>query len=387
MSPWSFSPHGCRGQRGRCRTASIPPAGASDLDWALTDKARGRAHGLPVKGCGRRQTLSTDSALGLASSRRRPEPGAVTALPHQLEPLAELAERQGGVLSRAQARQYAITRHTIRNQIMAQRWQRFGSRVVILHNGPLTTAQRRWGALLHAGPGAALAGLTAAEVDGLAGYPSESIHVVAPIDARVPPLPGLRVHRSRHLGIADVHPLRAPRRTRIARSLVDAAVWAPDDDRACALLAAGVQQRLVQAAALRAVLQRPGRLPRRRLLLLAAGDIEGGSHSLAEIDFIRLCRRHRLPAPDRQALRPDASGRRRWLDADWDAYRTAVEVDGGAHRQVRQWWADLARQNEVVLGGRRVLRFPATVIRLHEDDVAAQLARALRQGGWRGWSK
>jgi hypothetical protein len=48
----------------------------------------------------------------------------------------------------------------------------------------------------------------------------------------------------------DVHPVAIPRRTRIGRSLVDAAIWGPSDRRACAILAAGVQQGLTTASRL-----------------------------------------------------------------------------------------------------------------------------------------
>ena len=40
------------------------------------------------------------------------------------------------------------------------------------------------------------------------------------------------VHRSRVLGADDVHPVRRPPRTRLTRSLLDAAVWSGSDNRA-----------------------------------------------------------------------------------------------------------------------------------------------------------
>lgn len=252
----------------------------------------------------------------------------------------------------------------------------------MLHNGPLAPAQQRWVALLHGGRGAALAGLAAAEVDGLGGYPPSTIDVLVPPDGRVPPYPPMTVHRSRHLDVADVHPLREPRRTRPARSIVDAAVWASSVDRACAVVVAAVQQRLVRPAEVRAVLGRPGALPRRDVLRRALADVEGGSHSLAEIDFVRLCRRAGLPTPTRQVVRVDAQRRRRYLDAAWPEFRVIVEVDGVGHREVRQWVDDLYRGNELVMRGDRVLRFPAITVRLHPDQVLDQLRRALTAGGW-----
>jgi hypothetical protein len=291
-------------------------------------------------------------------------------------------ERQAGALSRPQAAALGIDRHTVRHQVAAGRWQLPTPRVVVLHNGPLTSDQQRWVALLHGGRGAALAGLAAAEVDGLAGYPPSTIDVLVPPDGRVPPYPPMTIHRSRHLDAADVHPLRAPRRTRPARSIVDAAVWATSLDRACALVAAAVQQRLVRPAEVRTVLGRPGALPRRGILTRALADVEGGSHSLAEIDFVRLCRRAGLPTPARQVVRVDPKRRRRYLDAAWPEFRVLVEVDGVGHRDIRQWVDDLYRGNEVMMRGDRVLRFPAIAVRLHPDQVLDQLRRALIAGGW-----
>jgi very-short-patch-repair endonuclease len=182
-----------------------------------------------------------------------------------------------------------------------------------------------------------------------------------------PGLP-LVVHYSRLLGPDDVHPLREPRRTRLARSLVDAAAWAGSDRRAQAVLAAGVQQRLVRPGDLRAVVTGNQRLPRRAMIK-------------ATLDLTRLVRRHRLPRPDRQAPRRDATGRRRWLDAVWETARLIVEVDGIHHLDADQYWADMDRGNDFILDGYRILRFPAFVVRYQADYVAGKIRDALRSPG------
>jgi very-short-patch-repair endonuclease len=109
-----------------------------------------------------------------------------------------------------------------------------------------------------------------------------------------------------------------------------------------------------------------------------------GATSLPEIDFARLCRRYDLPAPDRQVVRRDGSGRRRFLDVYWRAWRLHVEIDGAWHTAAEAWWADMQRQNDLWIAGDRVLRFPAWVIRSRPDDVAAQVRAALGAVGWRG---
>jgi very-short-patch-repair endonuclease len=306
--------------------------------------------------------------------------------------LTELLNSHDGVLSTGTAMKY-LTRDALRWRVSSGRWQQPCRGIVVAHSGPLTEVQALRIAVLWAGPGATLAGLTAARLDGLTGFedrgkpPAERpVHLLVPVSAQMrrarPDLP-LVVHYSRLLGPDDVHPLREPRRTRVARSLVDAAAWAGSDRGAQALLAAGVQQRLARPQDLLAVVTGNVRLPRRAMIRATLDDIAGGAQALSELDLIRLVRRHRLPEPDRQAPRRDSAGRRRWLDAVWEAARVIVEVDGIHHIDATEYWADMDRDNDFTLGGYRVLRFPAFVVRYHGDYVAGKIRAALRSGGRR----
>jgi very-short-patch-repair endonuclease len=226
-------------------------------------------------------------------------------------------------------------------------------------------------------------------MDGLTGFASPGIHVLLPGNRqvrkecmRVPVV----VHRSRLLGTADIHPVRLPPRTRLARSLVDAAAWMATADRARAVLAAGVQQRLVRADDLMTVAGRCVRLRRRSLITATLADIAGGAQALSELDFARLLRRFRIPEPDRQAERRDSCGRRRWLDALWKKARLIVEVDGLWHMDAMAWWDDMRRDNEFTVSGFHVLRFPAFAVRCDPEAVASQIRGALRLGGRGGAS-
>ncbi len=249
------------------------------------------------------------------------------------------------------------------------------------HSGPLTDEEKLWAAILAAGRDAVLAGLTAACLDGLTGFGSPAIHLVIPAARRVrTDLPGVVVHRSRVLGADDVHPARRPPRTRLTRSLLDAAAWSGSDNQARALLAAGVQQRLVRADQLMVALGRFPTLRRHALVVATLADIAGGAQALSELDFARLTRRFGLPAPDRQVMRCDGDGRRRWLDAYWEEARLVVEVDGLWHMEVTAWWADMRRDNDLTISGLRVLRFPAFAVRDQPGVVAAQIRSALDGG-------
>lgn len=294
------------------------------------------------------------------------------------EDLAQLCHRQAGVLT-AESAIRILGRAAVRWRLASGRWQRAADGVLVTHSGPLTDQQRLWVAVLAAGDGAVLAGLTAARLDGLTGFDENRTHLLVPASRRVRKvLPGVVVHRSRLLGQAEVHPARLPPRTRLGRSLVDAAAWAATDRTARAILAAGVQQRLIRVAELGTVVQYSRRVPRRALMRDTLADVAGGAEALSELDFCDLVRRYHLPEPDRQFRRVDGEGYR-WLDAVWEWARLVAEIDGRWHMDVRAWWADMQRDNALTVDGYRVLRFPAFAVRDSPKAVAGQIATALRQ--------
>lgn len=262
------------------------------------------------------------------------------------------------------------------------RWQRPHSGVLVAHCGPLTPGQRLWADLLCAGPGAVVAGATALILHGLRGIDPGPPCLLVPHGRQVTDRRDLRVHSSRRLA-EDVQLQPMPRRTRVARSAVDAARWASSQDQARLFVVAAVQQRLVRPGDVLGVVERLGNVRRRGLIEVTCAELAGGAQTLAEIDFGRLCRRFGLPKVSRQVERRDSRGRRRWLDAYFDEFAMVVEVDGAAHMGARQWWDDLARSNDLTVGGDSVLRFTSWQVREHPADVALVIARALRTRGWR----
>jgi hypothetical protein len=278
----------------------------------------------------------------------------------------------------------ATTRATVAAQLAARRWQLPVDGVVVLHNGVLTPAERELVALAAAPPGAVLGGLTAAAHDGLEGFADDQLTIVVPGASRVPhPLADVRVHWSTKLSEDDVNRGQQPPRTRIARSLLDAASERVAAGRSRSILIAGAQQRLTTAARLDDALQRRGRCRNRAVIRETIGDIRGGVDSLPEREFDQICRRERLPPPTAQRvlLRPDG---RAFLDRSWDEYGVAVEVHGVPHLRVRRWDADCIRQNEIVIAGPRLLVFTSYAVRHQAQVVADQTSRLLRRGGWTG---
>ncbi|MFC4136630.1 endonuclease domain-containing protein [Hamadaea flava] len=297
---------------------------------------------------------------------------------------------QSGVISTRQA-QRLLSPGRVRHLIASKRWRRICRGVLATGDGLLTREAQWWIAVLAAGPSAVLAGLAAAQAGGLSGrWPKrEVIDVLRPASRAAPALlrrmplevPAVKVHRTTALPISD-RQVGRPHRTSMARSLLDAAVWSLSDEDAVSILAAGCQQRLVLPSEVRAVADRFPHCRRHALITGTLELAELGATSPAEIGFVKLCRRHRLPEPQLQVKRRDASGRTRYLDAYFTEFRVHVEIDGAQHLDARAWAADMQRQNDVWIAGDRVLRIPAFLILINPDEVVRQVVAALRAAGW-----
>ncbi len=252
---------------------------------------------------------------------------------------------------------------------------------VITYTGPPTRSSRWWCAVLEVGPTAVLAGATALQAAGMRGVDDTAIHVAAPKSARPRHPRGVVVHETRRLLEGDAVNSGLPR-LRTAVAALFAALWAVSDRQAALYLVAPVQQRLTEPAELAHAAERVRRHPRRSLITAVISDLVTGAESLGELDFAGLCRRAGLPEPTRQRVvrRP---GGRYYLDVEWEQWGVAVEIDGAAHRDAETWVEDAWRQNEVVITGRVVLRFPQVTIRVDPDRVMAQTRSALIRRGWR----
>jgi hypothetical protein len=299
--------------------------------------------------------------------------------PSSRRPLAALVDLQDSVTTRRQLRDLGYDDDAIRAHVAAKRWQCHGRSVVVLHNGPVSENQRRWIAVLAQHQGA-LAGITGAHEHGLTGFEEDTVHVLIAHGARPKPMPGVRLHIARGFNAADLHPGRSLPTVRVERALVDAASWTVPPRRACAILAAGVQQRLTTAERLQAELARRMGGRHHQLLGLVVGDIAGGADSFAEIDFGSLTRRAGLATPLRQAFRLDSAGKRRFLDADLGGF--FVEIDGAVHLRPLRYWDDMERQNDLlIVTGKPILRFASVAIRIAPNAIVAQLRSAAARFG------
>lgn len=296
--------------------------------------------------------------------------------------LKALAQQQSQVVRRSQLAAIGVSKSAVRAHIEGGRWRSVGSLVVVLHRGPLIRKQREWASLLAAGDRAALAGRTALALAGLKGWEDEQVHVLVPRGHRQTRLveAHTRMHETRWPADGEMGAFGRPLRTPTARSAIDAAIWSTRVRTACGLLAAVVQQQLTTPERLIRELSKAGPVRYRHQLELALADISGGAQALSEIDFHRLCRKHKLGVVIGQSVRLDASGRRRYLDCEIESPnggRVKIEVDGALHLVVEAYWRDMSRNNELVIAGQAQLRYPTIAWRIDEGGVIDQLRRAL----------
>lgn len=274
-------------------------------------------------------------------------------------------------------------RGRVRHAVSSGRWQRPALGVVVTHNGPLNQLEQHEVRLASCPPRSAFAGATALELEGLEGFASSRTYVTVPEGARRPRCEGLEAHWSTLLDGVDVHPARSPRRTAVARSLVDFASWAASDRYARAAVLSAFQQGLVNEHLMHAALDRRGSMHRVGLVRESVLDAVGGIQSLPEKDFDELVLVAGLPRPTRQRAMRAKDGRY-YLDVEWAQYGVAAEIHGLPHHGIVQWSQDLVRGNEIVIDGPRLLIFTSYVIRREPETVLDQLVRALRAGGWQG---
>ena len=82
-------------------------------------------------------------------------------------------------------------------------------------------------------------------------------------------------------------------------------------------------------------------------------------------------------APDRQTVRHDSAGRRRYLDCEWilpDGTAVVLEIDGGHHMDVANWQDDMRRERSVVRTRALVLLATAFEVRVEPHLIANDLA-------------
>lgn len=263
------------------------------------------------------------------------------------------------------------------NRVRRGMWQRPTHGVVVTHNGPIDTKTHEYVALAASQAGSALGGLTALAHDGFTGFSAASTQLIVPNGARRPTVPGVETHWSRFMDERDIHPSKAPRRTRVSRSVVDAASWSTNPRLARAIVIAALQQGLTSVRHLRETLTRRGKCRHRALIVQSILDAHGGIQSLPERDMRGILAHLGWPAAHQRPVR--AKHGRYYLDVYVPELKLGIEVHGIPHLAVQRWDQDLFRANEIVITGARLLIFSSYAIRHERRAVLDQLRRFAAQ--------
>ncbi|GAA3529275.1 type IV toxin-antitoxin system AbiEi family antitoxin domain-containing protein [Nocardioides daeguensis] len=305
--------------------------------------------------------------------------------------LAELMERQDGVISRRQARACGLENHEIARRVRRREWTPVHPGVYVHHTGPLTWRQRAWAAVLACGPSAlgGISALRAHEGPGRRGVDGLPIEVVVPHRRRVVAPTGVVVTRLRRFDVAVQRNLSPPR-MRYDDALLAVADAASTDLAAIAVIADACGGRRTTAARLLASLEATARLHRRAWLRDVLADVALGTCSVLEHGYLtRVERPHGLPRGLRQVADTGGNGRRVFRDVRYGGeqprWRQIVELDGRLfHSALADRDRDLDRDLDAALTLQDTVRLGYGQVFERGCATAWRLARLFQGRGWRG---
>ncbi len=264
------------------------------------------------------------------------------------ERVARIASRHHGLVTRAKARACGLSDRQIGQRLASGRWERLGSGVYRISGAPPTDAQRAYAAVLSAGDGALVSGLSALALLAVGRAPTVPMITCPPTASGR--TDGVRVRRS---------PVSPQDRTRVgpipcttpSRALLEAAALV-DAASLEGLVDEVLDGRLATPAAVLGSIRRAptgsGRtgapLLRSALEPWIGGIVPG---SPAEARLIRRLHDWGLPTPTLQHEVGLPSGRRAFIDLAWPRWLVGLEYDGSAAHTPRHLDADMAREDEL----------------------------------------
>jgi Transcriptional regulator, AbiEi antitoxin len=294
--------------------------------------------------------------------------------------LAALAASQHGLITRHQALGLGLGTNAIQWRISRGVLEPVHAGVYRVAGSRRSPEQAILAACLAAGPGAAASHATAAELHGLP-VGGDGIHISV-VGSRRLRLPGLTIHRVAQLDRVDVVNKRSVPVTSVARTIVDVAAE---------LRAARLEEVLDHALAARLV----GLEQVRYRLRVLGTQGRPGAGTLAALIAVRLggsrvprqrgerlleqiLLEHDLPIGEREYVLSLPDGRVRRPDRAYPSCALAIQVDSFRHHSsLRDWAADLTRDNDLVAIGWASLTFTYEDLKRNPDGVAAVIRRTL----------
>lgn len=260
----------------------------------------------------------------------------------------ELAERQWGLVTRAQLLAAGVTHREIRTRLRNGLFLPEHPGVYrVGHRAPCIEAIYL-AAVLGSGAGALLSGRAGGHLLGLVPGAAPVPEVIARGERR---LRGVITHRARSSN-PDATTWRGIPVTSVAWTLVDLAGVLPSAALARAAHEAGIRHDVGPDDVDRVLRRRPTAPGRRELIRVLHGDAPV-TMSVLERDFLRLVRGAGLPMP---VVNRRAGGRR--VDCRWPAHRLSVELDSYRHHRSRQAWErDRRRERDARARGDEFRRY------------------------------
>jgi hypothetical protein len=265
--------------------------------------------------------------------------------------ISSLADRQHGVVARAQLLALGLERRAIRRRLAA-------GRLHPIHRGVYAvghTVLSRWGwsmaAVLAGGEGAVLSHRSAASLWALRRGSAARIDITVPFTSGVRGTQAITVHRARapiESTVEDGIPV-----TTVARTLADLAEVVPRRALEKALETAEAHRKLDVAEIDAVAAAHPGRLGPALVRKLVRGhDVESTTRGSLEDAFLELCETHGIPRPAVNARIGPYE-----VDFCWPAARLIVETDSWRHHGTRAAFRrDAAKAAALTAMGWRVVR-------------------------------
>lgn len=265
--------------------------------------------------------------------------------------IGQLANREHGVLAADELLACGLTRAGIQRRLRTGRLHLLHRGVYAVGHAAISREGQWLAAVKASGEGAVLSHQSAGIFWELLTRYDGPIHITVPIGRHPRPTRGIAVHRSRTLGVRDAVrrdgiPVTTPTRTLTdLKRVLPRERWEAAVDRA-----------------------------RGKGISVAELIDEAPTRSALERRFLRLCRRHRIPAPRVNVLVGGFL-----VDFLWPDARLIVEVDGYEfHRDRASFESDRARDAELTAQGHRVLRFTYRQVTERPARVAARIRALLR---------
>ena len=266
--------------------------------------------------------------------------------------VARIAARQHGVVSLAQLRRAGLGWEAIRHRLRRGLLHRVHRAVYAVGHPGLTDLARWKAATLACGDGAVLSHRSAADLWGMLEPAGGEAHVTVPVAGGRAKRSAIRIHRRPDLDPAHTTSRENIPVTRPQRTLIDL-------------------RPLLEPGELRAAIRRAELLG---LPLDPTALVPDLAWSALELAFLRLCRRHRLPAPEVNAR----VGPYR-VDFLWRRERLIVETDGRRfHRGAIATLDDAERDRRLARRGFEVLRVGYREVVDEPKRTAARVRERLR---------